>query len=153
MNQLTIKPTNGAATAPDPLAGLPGWLAFLAGAYPAAKVNMRTYAVYDAAFADVDGEIMLRVVKAAVRKHKFQSWPTVAELAVILDGLQAESEAPVIVLADLHRQRAALLEAAYGGEIDAAGFGKLAKLYRLAGLSFAADYLDGKLARFEESVS
>lgn len=63
---------------------LPRWLAYLVGAFPAAKTNKMTYFAYEDSFVDEDQEMMFQAVRTAVRKHKFQTFPTIAEIDNLL---------------------------------------------------------------------
>lgn len=130
MNSLQTAPRNQIQNQPtDPLAALPTWLHYLTGAFPAAKVTSATFMVYEDQFSDAEPRMMLEAVRRAVRSHKFGSFPTIAELRQLVDGLiydTAVAERPSV---NLTATRHALFEAAYRDEIDPAEWLELYRQY------------------------
>jgi len=150
MSSNTLTRTNGhAITTPthrDALATLPKWLQYLIGAYPSAKVTEATYLVYEDQFGNVPPAQMLTAVRTAVKRHKYHTFPSVAELRSIVDAMPDDS-APAPI-GDLSRMRAELLEDAYSGVIDQDRWRKLIVFLRRCGRECAATAAQAKLARF-----
>ncbi len=153
----TTGPTNGRITAQsgtDALIGtLPKWLQYLVGAYPAAQTNTMTYLAYETAFAEIDPALMLAAVQAVARRHKFATFPTIAEIdqAVreLSEQVDALTVAPAQLLMTLAAERQTLLEQAYAGEIDPAAWGSLTSRYKAAGMEINAAWMQRKLTQFE----
>lgn len=92
-NTMTIRqpaaPTPASNPASQALAALPVWLQYLIAAYPAAQVLSMTYLVYEEQFADVDADTMMLAVKAAVRQHKYSTFPAVADIRQQVEAIGA----------------------------------------------------------------
>lgn len=126
MNSLQTTPKNGRLPAinqtADPLTNLPTWLRYLAGAFPAAKVTSATFMVYEDQFSDADPALMLTAVRQAVKAHTWGSFPAVAELRRLVDGLEYETVVANRPAVNLNQVRHQLMQAAYGGKIDPAAW-------------------------------
>lgn len=131
MNSLQTMTKNGRIQTgqPDPLAALPTWLRYLAGAFPSAKVTSATFMVYEDQFSDSDPTLLLTAVRQAVKTHMWGSFPTVAELRRLVDGLVYETAVANRPVVNLNQLRGELMETAHAGEVDPAEWTKVYRLF------------------------
>lgn len=99
----------------DPLAGLPGWIRYLIGAFPQQKPNAGTFAALEDAFAGIDPDVMMATVKRYAAANVF--WPGIANLNAVLSAAMAEYNYE-IMRAPLREERHRLTELAYQGYYD-----------------------------------
>lgn len=113
------KQSNGQITSfipqADPLAGLPGWIRYMVGAYPQQNPNAMTFAALEEAFDGIDPDVMMAVVKRQALKNVY--WPGISELNVTLTEAMREYDLE-IYHAPLRIRRHELQETAYAGEYD-----------------------------------
>lgn len=151
-NKLATTSSTGGITTGIPTT-LPQWLRYLVGAFPSARVLPETFMVYEHQFAAIDPGLMMQAVQYAVSQHSYATFPTVAECWQAVRAVQSQiiatEPAPAV---NLSAERAALLERAYVGDIDAGEWGQLIDRLRLAKRGEAARALVNKLHVFTEEV-
>ena len=135
------------------IASLPKWLAYLVGAFPKAETNTMTYLAYETAFAEIDPALMLTAVQTVTRRHKFATFPTIAEIDQAVRELSEQVDtltiAPARLLMTLASERQALLDRAYAGDVDRAEWESLTSRYKAAGLEINVAWMQRKLTQFE----
>jgi hypothetical protein len=116
-------------------------------------VNAATFLVYEDQFADVDGAAMMTAVRAAVRAHKFNTFPSVPE---IWQEVEREKERVALtiheranLLRGLKLRRHELEERSFGGEALADEFFALADEFFALGLEYTAVSIRERGQRYE----
>lgn len=150
------RPGNGRITTKtetgDLIATLPKWLSYLVGAFPAAQTNKMTFLAYETAFAETDPALMLAAVQAVAKRHKFSTFPTIAEIGQAVEETDRAADAAATVrcrhITALAEERHELLELAYAGEFDPAAWASLTSQYETAGFEFNAAWARRKVAQF-----
>lgn len=154
---------NGLATRPQPrqitpsapaLDALPAWLRYLAAAYPAAQVSATTYLVYEDQFAEVDTAVIMTAVKAAVKAHRFNTFPAVPEIWREVERINERAALAIheraAVLRSLRQRRHDLLQRSFDGDAQTDEFDALAAEYEDLGYEATAMSLRGRAVRFAQ---
>lgn len=154
---------NGLTTRPQPrqiapsapaLDALPSWLRYLAAAYPAAQVSPTTFLVYEDQFAEVDTAVMMTAVKAAVKAHRYNTFPAVPEIWREVTRINERAALTIYeraaVLRSLRQRRHDLLQRSFAGDAQPGEFDALAAEYDALGYEATATALRGRAVRFAQ---
>ena len=148
----TRQQTRQIAPSAPALDALPAWLRYLVAAYPAAQVSATTYLVYEDQFADVDAAVLMTAVKAAVKSHRFNTFPAVPEIWREVGRINERAALALheraARLRSLRQRRHELLQRSFADDALPDEFDALADEYDALGYEATATSQRGRAARF-----